>query len=189
MTGHAGILLIDNKTGITKYYEYGRYDEADFGLVRTYPIPNVKLGEDGRPTAESLNKVMSKISNESGKGQRIEGAYFKSDKFKEMNDYARGKLNENSNPERKPYNFFTNNCGTFADDVVKQDDSVDAPIIIDPRPVSIIHEYQDNLTPVSYNSKGTTINYNNKTEQYDSTTKTTTTKQSWWQKLFYDEGM
>ena len=24
-TGHAGVLLIDNKTGYTKYYEYGRY--------------------------------------------------------------------------------------------------------------------------------------------------------------------
>lgn len=25
--GHAGVLLIDNKTGVTKYYEYGRYDK------------------------------------------------------------------------------------------------------------------------------------------------------------------
>lgn len=24
-TGHAEVLLIDNKTGLTKYYEYGRY--------------------------------------------------------------------------------------------------------------------------------------------------------------------
>jgi len=24
--GHAGVLLINGKTGVTKYYEYGRYD-------------------------------------------------------------------------------------------------------------------------------------------------------------------
>lgn len=188
MTGHAGVLLIDNKTGYTKYYEYGRYDKAERGWVRTYSIPNVKLGEDGRPTAESLNKVMSVISKTSGKGQKIEGAYFESDKFKEMNDYAKGKLNENSDQNRTPYNILTNNCGTFADDVVKQDNSVDAPTIIDPRPVSIINEYQDNLTPVSYNSNGTTIQYNDKTVQYDATSKTTTTEQSWWQKLWNGDG-
>ena len=58
--GHARVLLIDNKTGITKYYEYGRYDKAEIGEVRQRTISNVIMGKDGKPTAESLNKVMGK---------------------------------------------------------------------------------------------------------------------------------
>mgnify|MGYP007019933133 CR=1 FL=1 len=44
--GHAGVLLIDNKTGVTKYYEYGRYDKEGKGVVRTFAVPNVKIGQD-----------------------------------------------------------------------------------------------------------------------------------------------
>ena len=78
LTGHAGVLLIDNKTGLTKYYEYGRYDSAGKGMVRHYSVPNVEM-KDGMPTAESLNNVLTTISKNSGKGQILEGAYVKSD--------------------------------------------------------------------------------------------------------------
>jgi hypothetical protein len=137
--------LIDNKNGYTKYYEYGRYDNEGKGIVRNIPVSNVKIGEDGMPTQESLNKVMGQISDKAGHEGRIEGAYAKSDKFKEMNDYADGKMKENSNPDREAYNLMNNNCGTFAEDVVKQDEKVaeDAPNIIDPRPNSMIEEYQE----------------------------------------------
>ena len=43
--GHAGILLINNKTGLTKYYEYGRYDRENIGVTRSYAILNVVIGE------------------------------------------------------------------------------------------------------------------------------------------------
>lgn len=186
MTGHAGVLLIDNKTGYTKYYEYGRY-QSDLGNVRTYSVPNVVM-ENGIPTAESLNNVLQKISKTSGKGQVLEGAYVVSNEFDAMNNYAKGKLSENNDPNREPYDIMTNNCGTFADDVVKQDASVNAPKIVDPRPVSIIDEYQSNFTPVSYNpNSGTTIKQTNQTVNYDNQTKTTQTKQSWWQKFWYGE--
>jgi RHS repeat-associated protein len=66
-TGHAGVLLIDNKTGLTKYYEYGRFNNVEKGLVRNYPVADVVM-KDGMPTAESLNKVLTQISNKSGKG-------------------------------------------------------------------------------------------------------------------------
>ncbi len=153
--GHAGVLLIDNKTGITKYYEYGRYDKAEIGEVRQRTISNVIMGKDGKPTAESLNKVMGEISEIAGHGGRIEGAYIESDKFKEMNDYAQSKKAENNDPDRKEYSIMNNNCGTFATDVVKQDPEVKkkAPTIIDPRPNSIVKEYQDNFKPVTYNPK------------------------------------
>ena len=160
MTGHAGVLLIDNKTGLTKYYEYGRYDKPQLGVVNSYAVSNVIIGADGRPTAESLNKVLKQISDKSGKGKEIEGAYIESDKFKEMDAYAQKKLKENTDPNREPYSITGNNCGTFACDVIEQDKSLDTPTIIDPRPVSIVDEYQDEFTPVSYDSKnGTTIKY------------------------------
>ena len=140
--GHAGVLLIDNKTGVTKYYEYGRYDKEGKGVVRTFAVPNVKIGQDKKPTLESLNKTLSIISEQAGHAGRIEGAYIESDKFKEMKNYAESKIAENANSKRKEYSLRNNNCGTFAADVLKQDPSVKdkAPVIIDPRPNSIVKE-------------------------------------------------
>ncbi|KAB1061174.1 hypothetical protein F3059_13585 [Salibacter halophilus] len=150
--GHAGVLLIDNKTGLTKYYEYGRYDKEGKGIVRQVTVPNVVMGDNGKPTQESLNKVMSAISKKSGHGGRIEGAYIESDKFKEMNDYAQKKKAENTDPDREPYDLTDNNCGTFGCDVLDQDEDVedDAPWIADPRPNSIVGEYQDEFPAVNY---------------------------------------
>ena len=144
--GHAGVLLIDNKTGVTKYYEYGRYDKEGKGVVRTFAVPNVKIGQDKKPTFESLSKTLSIISEQAGHAGRIEGAYIESDKFKEMKNYAESKIAENANSKRKEYSLRNNNCGTFAADVLKQDPSVKdkAPVIIDPRPNSIVKEYHDN---------------------------------------------
>lgn len=78
-----------------------------------------------------------------------------SDKFKEMNDYAQSKKAENDNPDRKEYSITGNNCGTFAGDVVKQDPNVkkQSPTIIDPRPNSMVKEYQDNFKPINYDPK------------------------------------
>ena len=153
--GHAGVLLIDNKTGVTKYYEYGRYDKEGKGVVRTFAVPNVKIGQDKKPTLESLNKTLSIISEQAGHAGRIEGAYIESDKFKEMKNYAESKIAENANSKRKEYSLRNNNCGTFAADVLKQDPSVKdkAPVIIDPRPNSIVKEYQDNFKSINYDPK------------------------------------
>ena len=156
--GHAGVLLIDNKTGSTKYYEYGRYDKEGKGIVRNVSVSDVKMGKNGMPTQKSMDKVMKQISDKAGHGGKIEGAYVKSDKFMEMNDYAQDKMKDNSNPDRKEYSLTSNNCGTFAADVVKQDEKVkkDAPVIVDPRPNSIVEEYQGNFQGVHYDPKTTT---------------------------------
>ena len=153
--GHAGVLLIDNKTGLTKYYEYGRYDKEEKGEVRSVRISNVTIGKDGKPTQKSLNKVMGELSNKAGKNGRIDGAYIESDDFESMNDYAKSKSDENSDPDRESYNLTGNNCGTFASDVVKQDKKVakKAPGIIDPRPNSIVSEYQDKFKTIRYDTK------------------------------------
>ena len=151
--GHAGVLLINNKTGLTKYYEYGRYDKEGKGEVRNIKISNVKIDKNGKPTTESLNKVMGELSKKAGQNGRIDGAYIESDKFENMDKYATIKENENSNPSRKTYSLTWNNCGTFAADVVNQDENVNkkAPIIVDPRPNSIVEEYQDKFKTITYN--------------------------------------
>ena len=157
--GHAGVLLIDNKTGVTKYYEYGRYNTKDGtkGRVRAVSVYNLKIGADGKPTQESLTKVLGQISKKSGQSGKIEGAYVKGD-YDKMNDYAQEKLKE-SNPEykeynqdRKPYSLTGNNCGTFGCDVLKQDPEAkkNAPWIFNPTPNNVAEEYQDNFPKVSY---------------------------------------
>ena len=104
---------------------------------------NGVIGKDGKPTTESLNKVMKQLSDKSGHGGDIEGAYVISDKFKEMNDYAKNKMAENSDPNRKEYSITGNNCATFAEDVITQDKSVDKPGSIVKSPVNIVSEYQE----------------------------------------------
>lgn len=150
--GHAGVLLIDNITGTTKYYEYGRYDKEGKGEVRQITISDVTIGKDGKPTAESLNKVMAELSEKAGKSGRIDGAYIDSNDYKGMKTYAEDKKSENTNPDRKSYSLTGNNCGTFAADVVKQDEQVKekAPGIADPRPNSIVGEYQKKFKSITY---------------------------------------
>ena len=151
--GHAGVLLINNKTGVTQYYEYGRYKTTDgtVGRVRKVKVSNVTIGKDGKPTINSLNKVLGELSKKAGQGGRIDGAYIISDEFEKMNDYANSKFMESNpsdgntayNKNRKPYSILRHNCGTFAADVINQDESVDAPCIINPTPVNIVDEYQE----------------------------------------------
>lgn len=166
--GHAGVLLIDNNTGLTKYYEYGRYPTTDGtkGRVRNVAVSNVVIDpKTGKPTQESLNHVMAQISEKSGQGGRIQGAYVEGD-FKKMNDYAQNKFKESNtgyeeyNNKRDSYSLFNNNCGTFAIDVLGQDPQAkkQSPWILDPTPSSIGKEYQRKFPNVDYNPQTKIIN-------------------------------
>ena len=159
-TGHSGVLLINNQTGVTKYYEYGRYN-SQIGRARNVCVPNVDI-RDGRPTDESLNNVLKTISNQSGDNGDINGAYFKSSEFKTMQKYAEGVVSEANNPDRKPYNIFTNNCATFAEDVITQDKSIDKPTIVIHTPINTVEEYQKKgNTKIYYNSKTQETSWSN----------------------------
>lgn len=57
------------------------------------------------------------------------------------------------NPQRKQYNIFTNNCATFAEDVITQDESVERPTIFLHTPNKTVEEYQESGNArVFYNS-------------------------------------
>ncbi|SCC64641.1 RHS repeat-associated core domain-containing protein, partial [Chitinophaga costaii] len=184
--GHAGIMIIDNNTGRATYYEYGRYKTTDGtkGLVRKYDVGKIVFGKDGKATEESVNAAMGKISQKSGEGGRIKGAYVISDKFKEMKDYADQKYNESNpgNPQydanRPPYSLLGNNCGTFAADVVNQDPNVDQPSIYTPTPKNIVSEYvEEGNAEVLYDptTKKTTIGEGDESDaKKDGNTKSTT---------------
>ena len=156
--GHAGILLIDPQSGFTQYYEYGRYDnqpgQCDCGEVRQPPsgVPNVVMGADDRPTADSLNRVLDSISRQAGHGGRISGAYVQNNRFNEMNDYARQRMAQNADLNRQRYSLTDNNCAHFMRDVLEAG-GVDTPWMIDPRPNSYIDKLRDVFMPIDFNHR------------------------------------
>lgn len=137
-------------------------DDKEVGLPN-YVIPPPP---DAAVFEQYVNQPVSLYTG-SGQGGKIEGAYIESDNFDAMNDYAQSLLNESTfgnedyDEDREPYNLFNNNCGTFACDVVNQDEDVNdkSPSILDPRPNSIIGEYQDVYDKVTYDPETGTTSY------------------------------
>jgi hypothetical protein len=151
--GHAGVLLIEGKTGVTRYYEYGRYDPAGLGLTRSVRVSNVGIDKEGRPTMATLKQVLREISTKAGHGGRISGVYVETPgKFPDMEKYARSRLSDNKNPKRVPYNLTSNSCITFAKEVAEAG-GVATPWMLDPRPNSYIGEFQADFPDVQYNPK------------------------------------
>lgn len=146
--GHAGVLLINNQNGRTKYYEYGRYDSAAKGIVRTVPVSNVTMGKDGKPTPQSMQKVLQQISDKAGHGGAIQGAYVKSDNFAAMQGYAEGRMAQNADANRQSYSLTSNNCATFATSVINAGEpSFTSSAIVPTRAVS---DWQDGHDKVNY---------------------------------------
>lgn len=133
MVGHAGVLLIKSD-GLTKYYEFGRYDPAMKGEVRNQSIPNAAIASDGRTTPTSLKNILSVLSTKSGKGTRIRAAYFINVDFDKMLAQATA-----TQPQYKISGF---NCGNYAESVIlKGNPRIDKPLIINPLPNNIVDEY------------------------------------------------
>ncbi|HKO48620.1 MAG TPA: hypothetical protein VJV79_12900 [Polyangiaceae bacterium] len=149
--GHAGILFINGRTGLTKYYEYGRYDPAAKGLVRKQGVPDVKIATDGRPSAASLKLTLAKISQLSGQGGRMLGAYIEVNMggFELMLKYATSRMAKNVNPERPPYELLSNSCLHFAKDTAAAGGG-DMPMVIDPRPAAYIERVRDDFPDLDF---------------------------------------
>ena len=141
--GHAGVLFINGRSRTTKYYEYGRYDKAQLGLTRRIPIPDAKMGSDKKPTRASLTTVLARISQKAGQNGRIEGAYIELavGKYAAMLQYAKMRVQQNRNPNRRPYSLTGNSCMHFSKQVAEAG-GAKMPWIVDPRPNSFIAEVQ-----------------------------------------------
>lgn len=64
--GHAGILFIEGKTGLSEYFEYGRYG-GPLGAVQKRTIPDVRMGKNDRPSRASMEKTLGEISRLAGR--------------------------------------------------------------------------------------------------------------------------
>lgn len=150
-TGHAGVLFVDGQKGTTKYFEYGRYDPAELGLVRQVGVHNLRLSGGKTSILNSLKKVLDGILKASKHTGKIEAAFIivPRGKYNKMHEYARKRMSQNINKNRKPYALPYNTCMTFANEVMEKA-GVKLPFLIDPRPSSYIKEIQDDFPRLSY---------------------------------------
>ncbi len=154
--GHAGVLFFQGSTGLTKYYEYGRYDPAALGLTRRVSIPDVRIADDGRPTAASLRATLARVSSRSGQGGRIEGAYVELPEgaFDLALAYARRREGYNSDPNRTPYALLSNSCMHFSLEALRAA-GADPPFMIDPRPVGFVSAIQSSYPALHFTAPAT----------------------------------
>jgi len=154
--GHAGILFINGRTGLTKYYEYGRYDPAAKGLVQKRSVPDVKIASDGRPSAASLKLTLAKVSKLSGQGGRMLGAYIEVNMggFELMLKYANARMATNTNPARPPYDLLSNSCLHFAKATASAG-GCDMPMVIDPRPAGYIERVRNDFPDLDFTPPAT----------------------------------
>ena len=116
--GHAGAVAVDPKTGLTRYYEYGRYD-SDFGQIKRRTIPDLIIGSDKKPTPESLKKLYDYLSNVFGKGFPVSAQYYSDADYQKIVGFVTALMN---NPNRDPYSWSPlskkNHCKTFAREAI-----------------------------------------------------------------------
>jgi len=153
--GHAGILFISGANGLTKYYEYGRYDPAAYGLVRKTSIPDVKLS-GGRPTARSLSATLAAVSQKSGQSTRIMGAYIELDPgaFAKMLAYAEKRYALNKTPSRPKYDLTENSCMHFMRSTTIAG-GVTMPDVFDPRPVGYMDKVRESYPDLDFTRPST----------------------------------
>ncbi|RMF75120.1 MAG: RHS repeat-associated core domain-containing protein [Acidobacteria bacterium] len=140
--GHSGVVLIDPDSGLTRYFEYGRYDAEEHGLVQTDTIPDVVMGEDKRPTQESMDNLMQALSKKFGQRGAVEGADFQDADFASMLEYAEGLQATTEAGQGEPYSLTGNNCATFCEDVLEAG-GVDTPVTLINSPRNVIEELQE----------------------------------------------
>ncbi|MDO6610432.1 hypothetical protein Q4601_09010 [Shewanella sp. 1_MG-2023] len=148
--GHAGILIVNGISGLTKYYEFGRYDyPEEKGIVRRVPVPDAKVSTSG-VEPKSLISVLDKVSKIAGRATRIEGVYIEAtDVFEKLNQKVILQKAQNNNPNRKEYDLTSNSCIHFVKRLVEAAGK-ETPWMIDPRPASYIGEFRDDYRDLDY---------------------------------------
>jgi hypothetical protein len=150
--GHAGILFIRGKDGLSKYYEYGRYDAANLGLVRKMSIPDLALKRNF-DLQTALAPTLSSISKQSGQGGRIKGVLIPAPgKFEVMLKYVETRRAQNGDPHRRPYSLLSYSCIDFARETVEAA-SISLPTAYDPRPLGYMSTLESSFSNVSYDPR------------------------------------
>ncbi|MEM8849591.1 MAG: hypothetical protein AAGE03_06090 [Pseudomonadota bacterium] len=121
--GHAGIAMINGRTGGVAYWEYGRYDAASYGEVRSVAAVSALTmafdPETGNPTPASLNALAGRLIGTNGGPYAVEAAYIKlpNDSYGLMNSFARDRKRDVAARQAARYDVAGNHCFTFAMEV------------------------------------------------------------------------
>ena len=121
--GHAGIAIINGRTGGVAYWEYGRYDDAGFGQVRQVPaVASVAMSFDettGNPTQASMNALAAQLVRTNGGPYAVEAVYVKlaNGAFDIMKNFARTRQRDVIARRAPRYDVAGNHCFTFAMEV------------------------------------------------------------------------
>ncbi len=121
--GHSGVLLINDDTGRTDYFEFGTYDAEGIGMVRSLEndLPFLSRGDDGAWTQESLDLVFSSLAQQlygretaigPGNG-RLHGFWFEGGDYEAQMDFALN-FSREGDPDRARYFVLGQNCSFFA---------------------------------------------------------------------------
>jgi hypothetical protein len=155
--GHAGVLFIEGKTGLTKYYEYGRYDAPqNLGIVRPRSIPDA-VSKAGKINAVSLKRPLAAISQLAGNGGRIQAAYIEvNNKFGVMLSHAKQRESERTDPKRKPYDLLSKSCLHFMKEIAERG-GVSMPAVIDPRPNAYIARVRSSFLDLDFSGNSLAI--------------------------------
>ncbi|MEH6578926.1 MAG: hypothetical protein V7731_17830 [Amphritea sp.] len=117
--GHAGVLIINGKSGLSKYYEYGRYEQyGSRGGVNKISIPDAII-ENGRILESSLVKIMATLSRGAGQGGRIEAVVFIGEYFNKADAWLTDKSGPYRSPSRESYDVTSFNCMEFSLDLLR----------------------------------------------------------------------
>lgn len=114
---HAGVLSWD-EGGNTRYYEYGRY-RSNFGEVERRPVPDLEIGPDGKPSADSWAAVKDALDRR-GKGTKAKFYCDDDADADKINQFAETRKNDSN---RRPYSWNPlpwkyNTCVSFAMDAL-----------------------------------------------------------------------
>lgn len=152
--GHAGVLFVKGATGLTKYYEYGRYAPAGAkGLTRKVGVKDAQV-RNGEVTFESLRVVLAQIAAKSGQSGRIMGAYITVESgFDGMLKYAQERIDLNKDASREEYALLSNSCLHFMKETLEAG-GIDMPVVIDPRPAGYIERVRSNFPDLDVTTGG-----------------------------------
>jgi hypothetical protein len=128
--GHAGVLGYDNESGVTRYYQYGRYSPNSGGIVgkrlpgkkgnvKRITVLNLIITPDGYITRESFNRLREALSRDACKRTETQLTCFSFLDEEKVYDYINSIAND---PERRAYSWypwpFSNHCRSFAKDAL-----------------------------------------------------------------------
>lgn len=149
--GHAAVAFANGRTGLTRYWEYGRYDPAQRGICQNVRVPDLEITSDYEATPDSLNKLFARVSESSGAGTRVSAALCRVEvgTHMKLEQYCRRVDHNTRNKTAEEYKVLSNSCLHFMRRVMEEA-GLDTPRIWDPRPASYIAALQDRFTPLHW---------------------------------------